>query len=70
MSGIRKLKITCPKCSGFRAIAGKSTGAYPGVPATLPCPRCNSTGEVFEDSLTEAERNPKPKQFFLRDDNP
>jgi hypothetical protein len=67
----RKLKVTCPLCNGYRAISGRSTGAYPGSPATLPCPRCiNSSGEVWEESLTEAERNIPPKPFFPREDNP
>jgi hypothetical protein len=67
----RRGKAVCPKCHGYRAIAGRSTGAYPGVPATLPCDRCiNSSGEVWEDSLTETEKNPPAKKFFERDDNP
>lgn len=66
----RKLKVTCPKCHGFKAIAGVTDGLY-RAPATLPCPRClNSSGEVWEDSLTEEEKNQKPKPFYERDDNP
>lgn len=67
---IRRGKTNCPKCDGHKAIAGKSAGAYPGSPATLPCPRCDSTGEVWEDSLTDTERLPRPKKFFDRNDNP
>lgn len=66
----RRLKITCPLCDGHKAVAGISEGLYK-APATLPCPRCiNSSGEIWEDSLTEEEKNPKPKQFYERNDNP
>ena len=65
-----KVMTICPKCHGFKAIPGKSLGPYPGSPATLPCGRCSSTGECLLDSLTEEEKNPKPKKFFERDDNP
>lgn len=66
----KKLMATCPKCHGFKAIPGKSSGPYPGSPATLPCNRCpNSSGEVPLESLTEEEKLPVKKLFFYRDDN-
>ena len=61
------IKTKCPKCLGNKGIHGVSERNYP---ATLPCPRCNSIGEVLLDSLTEAEKNPTKKPFFVRDDNP
>lgn len=64
------LMIKCVVCHGFKAIPGKSSGPYPGSPATLPCKRCDSIGEIPLETLTEEERNPKPKQFFERTDNP
>lgn len=70
MSLPRKVRVECPKCNGHRGICGKSTGAYPGSPATLPCDRCETSGSVWEDTLTEAELNPPPKVFYIRDDNP
>jgi len=44
-SPLRKKKIfaKCPKCFGYKGIYGKSPT---GHPATLPCPRCDATGEV------------------------
>jgi len=37
----------------------------------VTCPLCNGyRGEVWEESLTEAERNIPPKPFFPREDNP
>jgi hypothetical protein len=65
----KPLLVKCPICHGFKAIPGKSEGPYKGSPATLPCPKCNSTGECSLESLTEEERNPKPKIFFEREDN-
>jgi phage FluMu protein Com len=63
------LMVKCPRCFGCKGIAGKSDGPYKG-PATLPCPRCEALGEVELASLTEEERNPKPKPFYFREDNP
>jgi hypothetical protein len=45
-------KVHCPECKGF----GSSYGSNPmGNPATLPCDRCSSTGEVSLISLTDEE---------------
>lgn len=66
----RRGKTNCPKCDGHKGICGKSVGVYPGVPATFICDRCAGSGEVWEDSLTEAEKNPPAKRWFDRDDNP
>lgn len=63
-----KPKVKCPACKGCKAICGRSKGLY-DAPATLPCPRCDATGEVLFFSLTEEERNPPPKKFYERDDN-
>lgn len=63
---IRRNKIDCPRCDGHKGIMGKSAT---GHPATLVCLRCDGIGEIWEDSLTEAEKQPKPKKFFERDDN-
>lgn len=35
--------MKCPTCKGYKGIYGKSAS---GHPATLPCPRCNATGEL------------------------
>jgi DnaJ-class molecular chaperone len=64
----RRSKTICPKCHGYKAIAGKSSGPYVGSPATLICPRCDGTGEVWEDSLTELEKNPPLPIRYERDD--
>jgi hypothetical protein len=65
----KQLFAVCPVCEGHKGVAGRSDGLYKG-PATLPCDRCDALGEVPLDSLTDAEKNPKPKKFFERDDNP
>ena len=62
-----KIFVKCPKCEGHKGICGKSGGLY-NAPATLPCPRCDAVGEVLLSSLTEEEKNPKPKKFYERDD--
>lgn len=64
---IRRGRTHCPKCNGCKGIMGKNST---GNPATLPCDRCDGTGEVWEDNLTDIECQPKPKKFFERDDNP
>lgn len=66
----RPLMTKCPKCHGFKGISGKSSGPYPGSPATLPCGRCGAIGEVPFFSLTEEEKNPPKKVFYEREDNP
>lgn len=66
---LKSIKIRCPRCSGYKAIPGTTDGLYK-APATLPCPRCNSCGEVDINSLTDLEKNPVKKPFFERDDNP
>ena len=48
MSDLRtkKVYVTCSTCKGYKSIPGKSAM---GHPATLPCPTCDSTGEVLLD---------------------
>jgi len=55
MSQLRKqiIYVKCPKCLGVKGIYGRSERNYP---ATVPCDRCNATGEVLLDSLTEEEK--------------
>lgn len=48
------VKVTCPRCYGHKGIYGVSERNYP---ATLPCPRCDATGEVNQATLTEEEKN-------------
>jgi ribosomal protein S27E len=54
MSDLRRptIRVRCPKCGGHKGIYGRSDRNYP---ATLPCPRCDATGEVDQDSLIEGE---------------
>lgn len=61
---IRRGKTNCPRCDGHKGIFGKSSGPWVGAPATLICPRCEGTGELWEDELTEAEKNPPIKQRY------
>lgn len=65
MERVRPLFIRCPKCKGCKGVAGRSAT---GHPATLPCPRCESMGEVNILSLTEIEKNPPIPIRYERDD--
>lgn len=69
MSELRvpKIYVKCPRCNGCKAIAGTSDGLYK-APATLPCPRCDSTGETLLSSFTELEKNPPLPIRYERDD--
>jgi len=62
MSDLRKRKVfgKCPKCFGHKGIYGRSPT---GHPATLPCPRCDATGEVdISDLIPDViQEYPKPK---------
>jgi hypothetical protein len=66
MSDIGKPKIhtKCPKCFGFKGVMCKC----PHGPGMDICPRCNGSGEVLFDSMTEAELNPPVKVTYQRDD--
>lgn len=35
--------MKCLNCKGYKSIHGKNAV---GNPATLPCPKCNATGEI------------------------
>lgn len=61
------IHVKCPVCHGCKAVCGKSGGLY-NAPATLPCPRCDATGDVLLSTLTEEEKNPKPPKRYERDD--
>jgi hypothetical protein len=63
---LRRGKTNCPKCDGAKAVMIKG----PQGPGMDICPRCVGNGEVWEDSLSEAEKNPPAKIRFERDDNP
>jgi hypothetical protein len=65
---MNKLFVECPRCKGSKAIFGRSDGPYKGAPATIPCPRCNSTGIVDVNSLTDLEKNPPNPVRYKRDD--
>lgn len=67
---MERLIVKCPKCHGHKGISGKSSGPYPGASATLPCDRCNASGEVLVNSLTEKELNPMLPVRYEREDNP
>jgi hypothetical protein len=56
MSDLRKqtIYVLCPRCDGHKGIYGMSDRNYP---ATLPCPRCDATGEVDQTALTPEEKN-------------
>lgn len=59
--------VRCPRCDGHKGIYGRSDGPYKGAPATLPCDRCDSTGEVDQATLTEIEKYPPQKVMYERD---
>jgi DnaJ-class molecular chaperone len=54
----------CPKCDGHKGIPCRCVHG-PGMDV---CDRCNGTGEVLLESLTEAERNPPKPIRYERDD--
>lgn len=58
----RKIFVTCPKCEGHKGIYGRSAT---GHPATLPCPRCDASGEVDQTTLTEEEKNQDMDKIFF-----
>lgn len=35
--------MKCPTCNGHKGVYGRSPS---GHPATLPCPKCNATGDI------------------------
>lgn len=35
--------MKCPTCRGHKGVYGKNSS---GNPATLPCPKCDATGEI------------------------
>lgn len=59
------MTVKCPKCRGCKGIYGKSAT---GHPATLPCDRCNATGEMDYNALTEQEKVPSVPLQYERDD--
>lgn len=66
----RPLLVKCVVCQGHKAVPGKSSGPYPGSPATLICPKCDGTGEVDYNNLTDLEKHPPLPVRYERDDNP
>jgi len=44
----KKVLVKCPNCHGHKGVYGKSAM---GHPATLPCPQCDATGEVDQDTI-------------------
>jgi hypothetical protein len=53
----RKIFVKCPRCDGHKGIFGHSAL---GHPATLPCDRCDATGEVDQDTIEPID----PEQAF------
>jgi len=60
--------ISCPQCKGKKEITGLFPCYNDNVPQEerkpvvfLPCPRCNSKGEVPEEMLTWIEKGAKIK---------
>lgn len=55
MSELRRqiIHVKCPKCKGAKGIYGKSDRNYP---ATLPCDKCDATGTVDINTLSDEEK--------------